>query len=155
MGSHLRIDEETFAFERATFVAYHCASSVADWNLELIRAGEAFWLSGKIVPAPRSPEDLDGARVEIDLRSLDDLADALLGRAITMFPGGQSVCALSFTLARSPTGVRFASDFSFEWDHDLETFPIKGTTLQASIELDAEVGALHPGGLPRVSTTDS
>jgi hypothetical protein len=149
--SHLRIAGETFHFDRVSLLAYHCASREADWNLGLEGAGTTLWLSGTIVPGPATPDDLDGAQVSVELRSLDEVVEALLGRPITMYPGGQAVCALAFPIARTAAGARFAVDFEFDWDHALGTFPDKaaGTRLTGALELDAELEALHPAGLPR------
>jgi hypothetical protein len=147
--NQIRIANQTVVFERVTFVAYHCSAATADWNLCLEREGAMSYLSGTITPAPRTASDLAGASVRVDLRSLDEVAEGILGRPITLYPGGQSVCALSFPIERSATGARFAINFDFEWDHALGTFPVAGTMESGTIELEAEVGALHPNAPPR------
>lgn len=145
--SHVRIAGASFVIERAVMVAYHCASEEADWNLELMREGGSLWLAGTVVPGPSSIDVLDGAEVSIDLRSLDEVAGELLGRAVTLYPNGQEVCALRFRLVRTLRGVRFAVGCECDWDRHLETFDAAGM-VELSIDIDAEVEALHPGRLP-------
>jgi hypothetical protein len=71
----------------------------------------------------------------------------LLGRAVTLYPNGQDVCALSLRLERTPHGVRFAVDCECDWDHELATFDTRGP-VALSLDIEAEVEALHPGRLP-------
>jgi hypothetical protein len=144
---HIRVAGVTFAIERAVMVAYHCASPEADWNLALSCEGRSLWLAGTVVPGPTTIDALDGAEVSVDLRSLDEVLGELLGRAVTLYPNGQLVCALKLRLARTPRGVRFAAECECDWDRELGTFEAPGPVALA-IELDAEVEALHPGRLP-------
>lgn len=145
--SHIRVAGTTFAIERAVMVAYHCASPEADWNLALEREGALLWLAGTVVPGPATIDALGGAEVSVELQSLDEVLEALLGRAVTLYPGGQGVCALKLRLARTPRGVRFAVECECDWDRALGTFEVAGS-VALSIELDAEVEAIHPGQLP-------
>lgn len=145
--SRIRVAGATFAIERAVMVAYHCAAPEADWNLALEREGASLWLAGTVVPGPATIDALGGAEVSVDLRSLDEVLGALLGRAVTLYPNGQGVCALKLRLARTPRGVRFAGECECDWDRELGTFEAAGW-VALSIELDAEVEALHPGRLP-------
>jgi hypothetical protein len=140
---HLRIAGQEFSFERAALVAYHCAADEADWNLELVRDGETLWLSGTVAPAPASGDALAGAVAMIDPRALDELAGALLGRPLTLFPATEPTLALSCT-AR---GVRLATRFTCDWDRALDTFP-DPAPIDITIDIDAELAALHPGRLP-------
>jgi hypothetical protein len=145
--SHLRVAGATFAIERAVMVAYHCASEEADWNLELVHEGVPLWLAGTVAPGPSTIDALDGAQVSVDLRSLDEVVGALLDRAVTLYPNGQGVCALTFRLVRNSRSVRFVVDCECDWDRDLATFEAtEGVAL--SLDIDAEVAALHPGPLP-------
>jgi len=145
--SRLRISHDTWTLGGASFVAYHCDGPEADWNLALDHAGEMLWLAGTVSPAPRSPAELAGAEVTVDLRSLDEVAEALLGRSVTLYPGGQNVCALSFTLSPAPAGVRFAATVTCDWDRALATFP-HGELVVLELDIEAAVAALHPGALP-------
>lgn len=145
--SHILLAGERFAVDQARLVVYHCAAETADWNLELLCGGRSLWLSGTVTPGPADAEALPGAEVEVELRSLDELLAALLGRAITLYPGGQEVCALRFRLQGSPTGVRFAATCSCDWDAYLRSFAAPGN-VELTLAIDAEVAALHPGPLP-------
>lgn len=145
--SHVRIAGASYVIERAVMVAAHCASEEADWNLELVREGGSLWLAGTVVPGPSSIDGLDGAEVSIDVLSLDEVVGALLGRAVTLYPNGQEVCALRFPLVRTLRGVRFAVVCECDWDRYLKTFEAGGV-VELSIDIDAEVEALHPGALP-------
>ncbi len=58
----------SFEFATAKLIAYHCASGEADWNIELVREGESRWLSGTIVPGPRTPADAVHDRHAFTLR---------------------------------------------------------------------------------------
>lgn len=142
--SHIRVAGTSFAIERAVMVAYHCASEEADWNLELVREGASLWLAGTVKPGPGGIGALDGAEVEVDLRSLDEVVGELIGRAVTLYPSGQEVCALRLRLGRTERGVRFAGECECDWDRALETF--EGVEMVGlAIDVDAEVGGLHPG----------
>jgi hypothetical protein len=145
--SHVRIAGTSFTIERAVMEAYHCASEEADWNLELVREGGSLWLAGTVVPGPATIDALHGAEVVVDLRSLDEVVGALLGRAVTLYPNGQQVCALRLRLARTERGVRLAGECECDWDRALETFEAQGM-VALSIDVEAEVTALHPGQLP-------
>jgi hypothetical protein len=145
--SHILVAGERFPIDRAQLVAYHCDGPEADWNLELVRGDESLWLAGTATPAPRTPDDLVGASVEVDLRSLDEVVGDLLGRPVTLYPGGQDVCALRFHLARSPDGLRFAVTTSCDWDHYLQTFATPDP-VELTLEIDAVVSQLHPRHLP-------
>ncbi|PCC74764.1 hypothetical protein SAMN02745121_06056 [Nannocystis exedens] len=145
--SRIRIGDHTWTFDAASLELYHCMSSEADWNLALVRAGATLWLAGTVVPGPRSPEALLGAEVSVDLRSLDEVAGALLGRHVTLYPGGQDVCALRFRLAASPGGVRLAASAGCDWDRYLKTFD-HDRPVDLELDIDAAVVALHPGNLP-------
>ncbi len=145
--SHIIVAGERFPIDRATLVLYHCDEPEADWNLELVLGDRSLWLAGTVTPAPRTPADLDGARVEVDLRSLDEVVADLLGRSVTLYPGGQAVCALRFQLARSPDGVRFAATTSCDWDDYRKTFNTPGP-VELTLEIDAIVSQLHQGQLP-------
>jgi len=144
--SHVRVAGASFAIERAVMVAYHCASEEADWNLELEHEGVSLWLAGTVTPGPETIAALEGAEVSIDLRSLDEVIGGLLGRAVTLYPNGQDVCALTFRLERTERGVRFAVDCECDWDRYLETFDAEGA-VELSIDVDAEVGGLQQGRL--------
>jgi hypothetical protein len=145
--SHVRIAGASFAIERAVMEAYHCASEAADWNLELVYEGTSLWLAGTVVPGPATIAALDGAQVTIDLRSLDEVVGGLLGRAITLYPNGQDVCELQGRLARTERGVRLAVGCECDWDRALETFEAPAW-VELSLDIEAEVAALHPGRLP-------
>lgn len=144
----IRIADRTYALSASEFVAYHCQQPEADWNLALAHQGRALWLSGTVIPAPLTVDDLDRATARVDLRSLDELAGALLGREVTLFPGGQDVCEIEFPLARTPAGVRLAVAVTCDWDRYLETFPRDAGPIELALEIDAPVAALHPGRLP-------
>lgn len=145
----ITIADQRYEFDRAALVAYHASSGEADWNVELVRGGESLFLSG--TAALGEPitdlESLLRCRARVDLRSLDEVAGALLGRSVTMYPGGEDVCELAFPLAPSEAGVRLAVSFEFEWDAYLDTFPGRTGRLPASIHLDAPV-TIHAGMLP-------
>lgn len=145
--SHVRIAATSFAVERAVLEAYHCASEAADWNLELVREGASLWLAGTMVPGPATVAALDGAQVTIDLRSLDEVVGGLLGRAITLYPNGQDVCELQGRLVRTERGVRLAIECKCDWDRALETFEASAW-VELSLDIEAEVAALHPEQLP-------
>lgn len=145
--SHVRVAEQRFELDRAELEAYHCAGPEADWNLKLVRADGCLWLAGTVEPGPRTIDDLDGAEVTLDLRSLDETIGALIGRDVTLYPGGQDVCALKLRLARTERGVRFAVTCESDWDPALESFARPGP-LTLSIDVDAAVVALHPGPSP-------
>jgi hypothetical protein len=102
--SRIVIDGASYLFERASFVAYHCAGKIADWN-----------------------------------------------RIVTTYPvdtSNPSATRLSFALARSTAGVALSCRFDFDHDPALDSFPGRPRRLQASIDIDATVAALHPGRLP-------
>lgn len=142
----LRVAGDEFTFERAVVVAYHCASEAeADWNLELARGDETLFLSGTVTPAPRSADTLDGAIVRLDPRSLDELLEALTGRAVLLEPVDSD--AVTFPLARTARGVRFAARFSANWDPSLGRFA-DHSPVAVALDIDAEVAALHPHHLP-------
>lgn len=143
----IRIAGETFEFASASLVAYHCDGPEADWNLALDRDGDTLWLAGTVTPGPRSPDALVGAVVTVDLRALDEVVGALLGRHVTLYPGGQDVCALAFPLARGAAGVRLAAAVACDWDRALETFP-GASLVEMELDIDAVVAELHPGDLP-------
>lgn len=145
--SHVRIAGASFAIERAVMEAYHCASQEADWNLELVREGGSLWLAGTVAPGPATIDALHGAEVVVDLRSLDEVVGALLGRAVTLYPNGQQVCASRLRLERTERGVRMAGECECDWDRGLETFAAQGM-VALSIDVEAEVTALHQGPLP-------
>ncbi|MCY0993541.1 hypothetical protein OV203_40765 [Nannocystis sp. ILAH1] len=145
--SWIRIGDTTWTFRNASLELYHCEGPEADWNLALDHAGATLWLAGTVVPGPRSPEALIGAEVSVDLRSLDEVAGALLGRAVTLFPHGQDVNALGFRLAASPGGVRLAASARCDWDRYLGTFD-HGQPVDLELDIDAAVVALHPGNMP-------
>lgn len=145
--SHIVVAGERFEFSGASLVVYHCLGEDADWNLELVREGESLWLAGTMRPGPRSADDLVGAEVEVDLRSLDEVVSALLGRPITLYPGGQAVCALRFMTAGSPEALVFAATCSCDWDPYLQSFPVAGA-VALELAIEARVEALHPGHLP-------
>lgn len=145
--SYIRIAGETFVLDGAELLAYHCCGPEADWNLALSLPGRTLYLSGTVTPAPRTADDLEGAAARVDLRSLDEVIGDLLGHSVTLYPGGQDVCELTFPLARSPKGVRLAVVFTSDWDRVLETFPGAGD-IEIAIEIDAVVSALHPGRHP-------
>lgn len=147
MVSHILLAGERFGIDQATLVVYHGAAETADWNLELVCGGRRLWLSGTITPGPVDAVALVGAEVEVDLRSLDELLEALLGRALTLYPGGQKVCALRFRLLGAPGGVRFAVTCSCDWDTYHRSFATPGD-VELTLAIDAEVAALHPGPLP-------
>lgn len=144
--SHIALAGERFGIDQATLVVDHGAAETADWNLELVRGGRRLWLSGTITPGPVDAGALVGAEVEVELRSLDELIEALLGRAITLYPGGQAVCALRFRLLGAPGGVRFAVTCSCDWDSSLKSFATPGP-VELTLAIDAELAALHPGPL--------
>ncbi|MCY1005193.1 hypothetical protein OV079_06320 [Nannocystis pusilla] len=85
--------------------------------------------------------------MSVDLRSLDEVAGALLGRAVTLYPGGQDVCALGFRIAAAPGGVRLAASARCDWDGYLQTFD-HGQPVDLELDIDAAVVALHPDNLP-------
>ncbi|MDC0674241.1 hypothetical protein [Nannocystis radixulma] len=145
--SRIRIGHDSWTLDRASLEAYHCHAPEADWNLALDHAGQTLWLAGTVTPGPRAPAELVGAEVTVDLRSLDEVVGALLGRAVTLYPGGQDVCALGFTLAPSPAGVRLAAIVTCDWDRALATFP-HDEPVVLELDIDAGVEGLHPGGLP-------
>ncbi|WAS97831.1 hypothetical protein [Nannocystis punicea] len=145
--SRIRIGDQTWDLSNATLELYHCRGPEADWNLALTHAGETLWLAGTVMPGPASIEALIGAEFTVDLRSLDELAGALLGRSVTLYPGGQGVCALAFRGAASPRGVRLAAAANCDWDRYLETFD-RDQPVALDFDLDAAVAALHPGNLP-------
>lgn len=145
--SHILLADERFVVDQATLVAYHCAAETADWNLELMCGGRRLCLAGTITPGPGDVEALAGAEVEVELRSLDEVLEALLGRAITVYPDGEQVCALSFRLLGSPAGVRFAVTCRCDWDSYHKSFPNPGT-VELTLAIDAVVAALHPGRMP-------
>lgn len=142
---HLHVAGEDFAFDRAALIAYHCASTEADWNLELVRGDETLWQSGTITPAPLTEAALAGAIVRLDPRALDELLEALTGRAVTLYPVGAD--EITFPLARSARGVKFAARFAATWDPELGEFADHSPT-EIAIDVDAEVAALHPHRLP-------
>ncbi len=141
----ISIAGHSFEFAAAKLVAYHCASDEADWNLELVREGESRWLSGTITPGPRTPADLDGAAVRLDPRSLDELAECLTGRIVTLYPREEE--ALKSRLVRTADGVKFSFALEADWDPELASFAAPGV-IAVEIEIEAEVGGLHPGRLP-------
>lgn len=145
--SHVRVADRHFPLEHAALVAYHCDGPEADWNLELAHAGQTLWLAGTVRPGPRVADELVDAEVEVDLRSLDEVVGALLGRDVALYPGGQQVCALGFRLARAPVGVRFAVTVECDWDDSLQTFARPGPVV-LELEIDAVVAGLHAGALP-------
>lgn len=145
--SRIRIGDTTWTFRSASLELYHCLAPEADWNLALDHAGATLWLAGTVIPGPRSPEALIGAEVSVDLRSLDEVAGALLGRAVTLYPGGQDVCALGFRIAAAPGGVRLAASARCDWDGYLQTFD-HGQPVDLELDIDAAVVALHPDNLP-------
>lgn len=145
--SRIRIDDQTWTFRSASLELYHCLGPEADWNLALDHAGATLWLVGTVVPGPRSASALIGAEVKVDLRALDELAEALLGRQVTLYPHGQDVCALGFRLAAAPGGVRLAASARCDWDRYLQTFD-HDQPVDLELDIDAAVVALHPGNLP-------
>lgn len=146
--SYIVVAGQRFDFAGASLVAYHCLGEDADWNLELVREGESLWLAGTMRPGPRSAEDLVGAEVEVDLRSLDEVVSALLGRAVTLYPGGEQVCALRFVTGGTSEVVVFAARSDCAWDRYLQSFPGEGA-VEVELAIEARVVGMHPGHLPR------
>jgi hypothetical protein len=143
----IRIADETFTIEKATFFGYHCAGKEADWNIELECGGESRWLSGRLRPGRSTTAELDGSQARIDLRSLDDVFAALLRRAITSFPLGiDPGHGFVVPVAAAADRIRLRVVFVFDWDHQLATF---STPESRSAELDvtAFVAALKPHSL--------
>lgn len=144
--ARLHVAGDDFTFDRAALIAYHCASTLAaDWNLELARGDETLYLSGTITPAPLTEAALDRAIVRLDPRSLDELVEALTGRAVILEPVGAD--DITFPLARTARGVRFAARFSAAWDPSLGEFA-DHSPVDIAIDIDAELAALHPHRLP-------
>ncbi|AKT39912.1 hypothetical protein [Chondromyces crocatus] len=145
--SRLQLGDQSWTLRKASLTIYHGAAAEADWNLALDHAGETLWLAGTITPGPHAPEALLGAEVTVDLRSLDEVVSHLLGRAVTLYPNGQEVCALVFRLTASPQGVHFAATAPCDWDRYLQTFD-HDHPVTLELDIDAALTALHPGRLP-------
>jgi len=145
--SHIIVAGERFEVREAALTVYHASAEEADWNLELAFGGRTLWLAGTVTPGPDSAAALVGAEVAVDLRSLDEVVRGLLGRSVTLFPGGQAVCALRFGLVASAAGVGFVVTSRCDWDRYHETFPGLGD-IEVTLAIDARVAALHAGQLP-------
>lgn len=145
--SHIIVAGERFEIRAAALTVYHASAEEADWNLELACGEQTLWLAGTVTPGPDSAAALVGAEVAVDLRSLDEVVRGLLGRAVTLFPGGQAVCALRFGLVASPAGVGLVVTSRCDWDRYHDTFPGLGE-IEVTLAIDARVAALHPGQQP-------
>jgi hypothetical protein len=144
--ARLHVAGDDFTFDRAALIAYHCASTLAaDWNLGLVRGDETLWLSGTITPAPLTEAALDGAIVRLDPHALDELVEALTGRAVVLEPVGAD--EVTFPLARTARGVRLAVRFSAAWEPSLGEFA-DHSPVEVALDIDADVAALHPHRLP-------
>jgi hypothetical protein len=85
-------------------------SQGTDWRLALDFAGRELALDGQT----------DGDRLRIDLRSLDELLEQLLGHMICAYPGGQLHNAAHLTV-RSERGVtHLSTSFEFDWDRTID-----------------------------------
>jgi hypothetical protein len=63
----------------------------------------------------------EDGRLHLDLRALDEVFGALLGRPITAYPGGQEVCAAHLDMRElDGGGLLLSTQFEFDWDRALD-----------------------------------
>ncbi len=150
MASFIEIDGTRHAIDDATLELYHCAGSEADWNLELVgHDGNVMYLAGT-VPAPKAASDLVGSKLRLDPRSLDEVAEALLGDAITIYPNGAEVCEAFLEVdTASACSLRLVSSFAFDWDRAIDQPGARyAEPRRVAFEILASIGPLHAGNLP-------
>lgn len=147
----VEIDGRRFDFERGRMVLSHCASSEADWLLELRRPGDerSMWLGGTVKPSPKRVEDLPGVELVLDNRDLDALFEVLLEGAITIYPGGEEVCRATARVSEDGDGLRLSSGFEFGWDRALDDSGVSHPEVRrARMELVVVVDGMHAGTAP-------
>lgn len=148
----ITVGHERFDLGEAELEFYHCDSEAeADWNLRLARPdqGTSLYLAGTVLPAPRQGTDLAGATFTVELRSIDEVLEGLLGRALVVHVVGDEGRHPRLT-CRSLGGERVALDASFEFEPDRprDTLPTGEARATVSFRIEATVVGHHPGQLP-------
>jgi hypothetical protein len=105
--SFIRLDDREYVFTRVSL-----RFEGEDWFATLVRdTGATLELAGEV----------EGDRLRLDLRALDEVLGALRGAPITTYPGGQSVCAAHLESTPAEVGETvFQSEFAIDWDRALD-----------------------------------